>query len=97
MPAAVILTREMGISHRDFFRIFPAVVDRLSFERTDTGVRCGDGARSLEITLDPEGERRIAQLRIPVTAMRLVFRGYDADQIRAFMERFERHFHRGGG
>ncbi len=98
MPAApVIVTREMGIGHRDFYRIFPAVIDHRPFEFTAAGVKVRDGARCLEIALGAEGIRRIAQLRVPFTTIRLTFHGYTRAELQVFLARFDRHFHRGGG
>ena len=92
-----IVTREMGISHSDFFRIFPAVIDRQPFERIADGVRYADRDRRLTIALSPEAHRRLGKLSIPLTTLRFEFNGYTGDEVEQFMERFDRHFHRGGG
>ncbi len=87
----------MGISHSDFFRIFPAVINRQPFERSADGIRYSDRERRLSIVLSPESNRRLGMLRIPLTTLRLEFNGYTCDEVDQFMERFDRHFHRGGG
>ena len=87
----------MGISHSDFFRIFPAVIDRRPYERTTNGIRHAGGGRRLTIELSPESHRRLGMLTIPMTTLRLEFEGYADEEVENFMERFDRHFHRGGG
>ncbi len=91
------MTREMGISHNDFFRIFPAVANRQSFEGVKGAVRLVDGVRCLTVELAPESHRRLGMLRIPVTVLRFTFEGYTSREVEGFMERFDWHFHRGGG
>jgi len=87
----------MGISHADFFRVFPAVIDRRPFERLPGGLAYTEGGRRLAVTLSPESSRRIGMLELPVTCVAFLFEGYTPEQVDAFMARFDRHFHRGGG
>ena len=98
MNEPVTIEREMGLTHREFFRSLPHAVRDLNWRQEGAGavVEEGDGRR-LEIRLGPEGERRIALLAIPCTRVTLSFHGYGEDQRRDFMIRFERAFQRGGG
>lgn len=93
----IAITREMGISHADFFRVFPAVIDHRPFERLPDGIAYADGGRRLAVTLSPESRRRIGMLELPVTSVAFLFDGHTSEQVDAFMARFDRHFHRGGG
>ena len=87
----------MGISHRDFYRIFPAVTGRSRFERTPDGVLYEEAGRRLRVRLSAESRRRLGMLSIPVTTIRLQFDGYSQAHVEEFMARFDLHFHRGGG
>ena len=91
------MTREMGISHRDFYRIFPAVIRGRPFERTSDGVLFEEPGRRLRVLLSAESQRRLGMLRIPITIVQLQFEGFPQADVDAFMLRFERHFQRGGG
>ena len=87
----------MGISHRDFFRIFPAVIRGRAFQRLPEGVVYDESGRRLLVRLSTESQRRLGMLIIPVTTVELEFQGYTQAEVARFMARFERHFHRGGG
>ena len=89
--------REMGISHSDFFRIFPAVIRGRSFERLSDGVLYEEPGRRLLARLSAESERRLGMLRIPLTTVRIHFEGYSVEEVNSFMAAFDLHFHRGGG
>lgn len=91
------ITREMGISHSDFFRIFPAVIRGRTLDRLPGGVLVEESDRRLLVRLSAESQRRLGMLRIPVTTIQLQFEGYTREDVDEFMGRFERHFHRGGG
>lgn len=88
---------EMGLSHGDFFRVIPAVFPDQALETRRDGVRLRTGVKLLKIELAPEAERRIGQLRVPLTTLEFTFDGYSAEEIDAFLTRFHRHFHKGGG
>ena len=96
-PVCVTVTREMGISHRDFFRIFPTVIRGRPFERRSDGVLYEELGRRLRVRLSAESERRLGKLRIPLTTVQLQFEGFSAEQVESFMAAFDLHFHRGGG
>ena len=95
--AGVVFVKEMGIEHREFFRLLPKALGSADF-RVDGGhIRYGDGDKRMEITLSPEGERRIALLRMPVTLVEIAFHGYTDAEVEDAMRRFDMHFQRGGG
>ncbi len=99
MTAIVVVERpEMGISHADFRRIFPRLVSdaESDFDGGRASVRWQDGSR-LVVHLSPEGERRIALLRLPTTDLRFEFHAFTASRCAAFMQRFDRAFQKGGG
>ena len=90
-------SREMGLTHAEFFKSLPAALDHQPYERTASGVRVDYGDRSLEIDLGPQQERRIALLRLPYADVQFRFRGFPDDAREVFMQRFDLCFRRGGG
>jgi hypothetical protein len=96
--AEVRLVKELGVSHREFFRLLPRALADAPYALEAGRVVTGQGPRRLEILLAPEAERRLsASVRFPVTRIELVFRGYAAAERAAFLLRFERAFQKGGG
>ena len=96
-PGEIAFVRQMGISHAEFFRILPPVVENLPHRIAEDAVHIEDGARRASLTLGPESERRLGMLRLPGFELRFSFRGFDQGEVDAFMTRFETCFHRGGG
>ena len=96
-PANIVLARQMGLSHAEFFRILPPVVEALPHDIEDEVVRIENGMRQLTMTLGPEVERRLGAMRLPGFELRFEFRGYQQSEVVAFMARFDTVFHRGGG
>ncbi len=87
----------MALTHGDFFRIIPRALGTGDFRKTGAKVTHLDGERRLEITLGPERTRRIAQIAIPVTDVRLEFSGYTDAEAEAALKLFDRMFQKGGG
>ena len=97
MAGTIVVDKEMAITHADFLRILPRALD--GREHTVDGSRfvVEDGPRRLEITLAETTERRIALLALPVTRVRLEYRGYTEAEAAAAVALFDRAFRRGGG
>lgn len=85
------------MSHGDFRRVFPHVVEGEALQWLPDGVRVGAGPRCLRIRLGPQSERRIGLLRVPSMEVRFDFDGFRREEVERFMRRFHRHFQRGGG
>ena len=95
---STILEREMGVSHKDFFRTLPPAMGPFSYRLENQAVVAEHQGRHLRIELGPEQERRIALLHIPYTHVRFTFAdGFDTTAIDTFMKYFESRFQRGGG
>ncbi|NJN45509.1 MAG: hypothetical protein HC808_02340 [Candidatus Competibacteraceae bacterium] len=94
---AAVVTREMGLTHGDFFRSLTRALAGWRFEIQGTTVHIFESGRRLTITLAPEQERRIALLRIPVTQVTFTFYDYSNAQRSDFLRHFDRYFQRGGG
>ncbi|MFQ5784442.1 MAG: hypothetical protein ACE5H8_06425 [Alphaproteobacteria bacterium] len=92
-----VFTKEMGISHADFFRILPKALGASDYRIEGDRIRLGDADRHLDITLAAEGVRRIASITLPVTRVTLAFHGYAPAEVAATLERFDLYYRRGGG
>ena len=92
-----VITREMGISHSEFFRLFPLAAEGYDYAIEGNTVSLRQSHRSLIIRLSAESERRIALLTVPVTRVEFEFNGFSEGEMREFMERFDRAYQRGGG
>lgn len=96
-PAVVRFSRDMGITHSEFFRTLPAALPALPYAVQGSEVTISDDTRRLVISLSPEGRRRIAALSLPTTQVHFTFSGYSPQDVDRFMARFDRAFQRGGG
>ena len=91
------LTRDMGMTHADFFRTFPAVAGEASWQVHGTTVILQQPLGPVTIHLGPQRERRIGGLLLPATLLEFEFADYGPADIDAFMKRFDQSFRRGGG
>jgi len=97
MPGDIVIDKEMGITHGEFFRNAARALEGRNHRTDANGIVLDDGQKRLEIVLSEEEVRRIALLSLPVTRVRLRFMGYSEAETAAFMETFDRAFQRGGG
>ncbi len=93
----VTFSREMGLTHAEFFRSLPPAVAPRSFTIEGHRVVIEHGAGRIEIELGPRQDRRIASLRLPYVVVRFTFTGVTGAERERFLSRFERYFQRGGG
>lgn len=98
MADTVVERLEMGMTDADFLRVFPGLVAPAVATQDGRRLSVGfpDGGR-LDITLSAQRPRRIAGLTLPCMDVRLSFAGCAADFVEAFIGRFDRAFHKGGG
>lgn len=89
---------EMGISHDDFFRVFPTVITPASWRREGLSVFVDwpEGAR-LTVTLSVQKLRRIASLSLPYVDIGFAFFAMATTEREGFLARFDRAFQKGGG
>lgn len=97
MTGDIVIHKEMGITHDEFYRNIGRALGGEDYRRNETGVVVDGGGKSLDITLSEQGERRIALMAVPVTRVRLTFRGYGETDIKKMVATFDRAFQRGGG
>ena len=90
-------TKEMGVSHAEFFSVLPRLLGRDEYQvRGNTVVHEHDG-KCIRFTLGPELQREIASIRLPVTRIEVSLDGFSEPEQREFMKRFDLRFRRGGG
>ena len=88
----------MGISHDDFFRVFPTVVSDASWRRDGLSIHVEWplGAR-LVASVSAQKQRRIGSLSLPYVDIGFDFFGMVAGERSAFLVRFDKAFQKGGG
>ncbi len=90
-------SKEMGVTHGDFFRILPKAMGTHSYALDGTTVHGQVGTGTVKIVLGPQQERRIALLRIPYAKVSFAFNGVSEADSDAFRRHFDLYFQRGGG
>ena len=93
----IVIVKEMGFSHRDFFRSIASALGSDQFERGDAHVVLATGDLILNIELSEESERQIALMVIPRTVVTLTFKNYTQVKVDEAIKRFDMVFKRGGG
>ncbi len=97
-PAGRLVQRQdMTISRDAFLRNLPGAVGGVPYREQGDEFVHGDAARGWRIRCCRLPDRRIASLVLERHAVEIRLHGYDAADERAFLDRFERNFRRGGG
>lgn len=91
------LSRELGLTHAEFFDNLPAAIAHREFERDGPRVVIRDGSRCVMMELGPERRRKLALLNLPYAVVTFTFSGFNESERTAFMDRFDLYFRRGGG
>ena len=93
----VTVTKEMAVTHADFFRTLPSVFPNRDYNVQGATVFRHRNGGTLEIKLGPESIRQIALLNLPQTLVTLTFTGYSEAQCIELIEQFDKCFQRAGG
>ena len=93
----IAYSREMGLTHADFWRLLPRAMGNHSYVVVDNRVLANVDNGKLEITIGPPLERRIALMCIPYSVVSFTFNGVSEAQQMAFKTHFDLRFQRGGG
>ncbi len=94
---AIVVTKDMGLTHREFYRSFATVAGEWAWQVTDNVVTLDHPGGPVTIFLEPERRRTIARVSLPATIVRFEFPTHDQAAVDAFIKRFDTHFKRGGG
>lgn len=90
-------TKEMGVTHDDFFRLLPRAMGDTPYTIEGLKVVGQLSAGSVSIELGEQQVRRIALMAIPYAEVSFLFDGVSDDERAAFMAFFDLRFQRGGG
>ena len=93
----VVLKKDMGLSHREFFASLATLAREVSCRVSDSGAILAYDSGEIHIALGPENERQLGLMKLPQTWVSLEFRNLSKAQRAIFLERFDLAFHRGGG
>ncbi|MSR13481.1 MAG: hypothetical protein EXR86_02755 [Gammaproteobacteria bacterium] len=93
----ISFTREYGLSHADLHRILPRFEGASIVDSLNSYALTFCGGRDIVLVLGPEQERRLGRMRIPYVQLQFAFHGWEQSGVDAFMGRFDRMFHKGGG
>lgn len=88
------LVKEMALTRAEFLRLLPGAVDGAAWRDEGDVVHVGE---TVAITLEPLPPRRLGLFAIPVMRVTLTFSGWTETEVRAFVQRFDRAFQKGGG
>ncbi len=91
------LTREMSITHADFFRLLPKAIANAPFSTQQNEINIETNEGRVTISLAAESFRKIASIRLPVTKITMKFNGVTEDKRAKFLARFDLAYQRGGG
>ncbi len=94
---SIIIVKDMGLTHREFYRTFASVAGEWAWQVEDDVVNLEHPSGPVIISLEPERRRTIALISLPATTLRFEFPTRDQAEVDAFMTRFDTHFRRGGG
>ncbi len=97
MSGDIVITKEMGVNHQDFFRYIGRALRSDDYQKKDDGIVYEDGPKRLKIDISEERERRIALIVLPVTNVTLTFKGYAEHEVKEAIRVFDLAFQRGGG
>lgn len=90
-------SKEMGVSHSDFFRLLPRAMGDTPFRVKGMSVTGELSAGTVSISVGEEKLRRIALMAIPYAEVTFSFDGVADDERTEFMRYFDLRFQRGGG
>ena len=90
-------SREMGLTHADFWRLLPRAMGEHAYERQGDEVKAQVFQGSLTIHIGPTQRRIIALMDLPYSVVSFRFEGVQEEQQLAFKTHFDLHFQRGGG
>lgn len=93
----VFIEKQMGITHAEFLRLLPRALGTDDFRVSANSIEAVLSTGNVRIELGPEGERRIALMRMPMTSVKITLDRISEPDVDAFLARFDRAYQRGGG
>ena len=93
----IAYSREMGLTHKDFWRLLPRAMGEHTYEILGNAVHAKVHGCTLEIHLGEPQERRIALMCLPYAEVSFKFNDIAESDQQAFKAHFDLYFQRGGG
>ena len=93
----MVVVRDMGLSHREFFRSLQTLAREWQCQIRIDGVLIDYDGGEIDIVLGKEGRRRLAAMSLPRTEVRFCFSRLTLLQRKKFFYRFDLAYRRGGG
>jgi len=90
-------SREMAVTHKDFFRILPRAMGDHSYTIDGLTVHAAIDEGSVTIKIGAQQVRRIALMAIDYCEVEYKFDDLTQEQVERFKNRFELYYRRGGG
>lgn len=87
----------MTISREEFLRLLAGAVGAVDYRANGAVLSHQDGDRRWEIRLEELPALSRGMLLLPRHRVEIRLVGYDSPEAQVFLDRFERHFQRGGG
>ena len=91
------MRRMMSIGEADFFRILPRALTPYAYSATQNVISVMLGHGSVDITLSPQPDHKLAVLVLPVLAVDIRFKGVSETDQAIFITQFDKSYQRGGG
>lgn len=89
---------EMGFTEPDFIRTIGQFMDGEPYKVNGSRIEIPGAGKTVTISLSGHRERRIGPtIRLPLMDVEFVFAGFPEEERKAFMQRFDMIFRRGGG
>jgi hypothetical protein len=93
-----VITKEMGLTHRDFFLTLPRLLKDTPYTYSNHIVSFQVNGKKVEIELAPEGVRKLSSsFSLPCTQIEIRFFEFSPKEIEDFIHEFNLRFLRGGG
>jgi len=98
LDSVQIVEKEMGITHRDFYKDLPNLLDGIPYRQDDDTIKFQINNKTIEISLGPERVRELGlSFRLPVTPVTLRFFEFSEEEMSEFIKHFNLKFMKGGG
>lgn len=98
MSESTIIELEMGLPEKEFGSVLPNASKPYIVQPTSTGFALeNDLGQSIIIDKTVLSPRALGSARIPRMKVVITFDGHDKTEVEAYMKRFNRYMHRGGG
>jgi len=98
LDSVTTVEKEMGITHRDFYKELPNLLNGIPYLQDDDTIKFQINNKTIKITLGPERVRELGlSIRLPITPVTLRFFEFSEEEMIDFIKHFNLKFMKGGG